>query len=415
MLTEGVQAFYVIPAAALGPALMIAVTSMAFGFSGEAIARAMNPVLWARRESAILKVGAQVLEVIRTATPEFERLLPAPGEAVLEVRDLDVSFPLRGGRYKVVDGVSFWLKKGERLGIVGESGCGKTTTALAIAQLVPYPGEVDGTIRLQGREVRRNGHDPSLKKLLATQLAIVYQDPLSSLNPALRVGIQITEATQVYRGTPYREAVKTAVDRLREVNIPAAAVQLSRYPHELSGGMRQRVMIAMGLMMDPPVFICDEPTTSLDVTVQAQIMDLLAKLNEVHGSAIILISHNLALVSQNTDRVLVMYAGRIVEDLTTEQLLQGGLHPYTRQLLASIPDTSRPRAERLEHIPGQAPDPANLPPGCPYNDRCPIAFEKCRDNQPLLRVYADRRVACWAVEEDARERQVWPAPEGGAA
>jgi oligopeptide/dipeptide ABC transporter ATP-binding protein len=247
-----------------------------------------------------------------------------------------------------------------------------------------------------------DGRDPRLKTLIGTQLAIVYQDPLSSLNPALKVGTQLTEASEIHRHVAHQEAVKTAIERLGEVNIPAAELQLGRYPHELSGGMRQRAMIAMGLMMDPALFICDEPTTSLDVTVQAQIMDLLAKLNSVHGSAIILISHNLALVSQNTDRVLVMYAGRIVEDLTTEQLLAGGLHPYTRQLLAAIPETSRPREDRLEYIPGQAPDPADLPTGCPYHPRCPLAFERCRVERPPLRPHADMHwVACWAVEADA--------------
>jgi peptide/nickel transport system permease protein len=400
MLTEGVQAFYVTPAAALGPALAIAITSMAFGFSGEAIARALNPVLWAGRVGAREGPAAD-LEV--AASAGTDRAAPSDGEAVLEVEDLSVAFPSSRGPFKVVDAVSFWLKKGERLGIVGESGSGKTTTALAISQLVPYPGMVEGKVRLQGRELM-NGHDPGLKTLLGTYVAIVYQDPLSSLNPALKIGTQLTEASEVHRGVPHAEAVKTAIQRLREVNIPAGEAQLGRYPHELSGGMRQRVVIAMGLMMDPALIICDEPTTSLDVTVQAQIMDLLGTLNAVHGSAIILISHNLALVSQNTDRVLVMYAGRVVEDLTTEQLHRGGLHPYTRQLLAALPDMSRPREERLAYIPGQAPDPSNLPRGCPYQPRCPLEFDRCGDERPPLRLGPDlRRVACWAVDAEAPE------------
>jgi peptide/nickel transport system permease protein len=406
MLTEGVQAFYVTPAAALGPAIAIALSSLAFGFSGEAIARALNPVLWARRAG---DRTAQDARAITTVIHPDSPVVAASGQTVLEVRDLSVSFPRGRSTFKVVDGVSFTLRKGERLGIVGESGCGKTTTALAIAQLVPYPGAVSGSIKLQGHELLRdgaqNGHDPDLLKLLGTELAIVYQDPLSSLNPALKVGTQMTEASEIHRRIAHSDAVRTAIERLREVNIPGAEVQLTRYPHELSGGMRQRVMIAMGLMIDPPLFICDEPTTSLDVTVQAQIMDLLARLNAMHGSAIILISHNLALVSQNTDRVLVMYAGRIVEDLTAAQLLAGGKHPYTRQLLASIPDTSRPRDDRLEFIPGQAPDPADLPTGCPYNPRCPLAFDKCAIERPPLRVQPDgRRVACWATDEVAGER-----------
>jgi peptide/nickel transport system ATP-binding protein/peptide/nickel transport system permease protein len=409
MLTEGVQSFYVTPAAALGPAFAIAVTAMAFGFSGEAIARALNPILWARREEADTPVpekttiAALAPPSASGQSPLAERNTDQAGETALEVTDLSVSFPARRGTFRVVDGVSFSLGKGERIGIVGESGCGKTTTALALAQLVPYPGTVEGSVKLQGRELMSgNGYDRALEKHLGTSLAVVYQDPLSSLNPALKIGPQMTEASEVHLGISRRLAAKTAADRLREVNIPAAESQLGRYPHELSGGMRQRVMIAMGLMMNPALFICDEPTTSLDVTVQAQIVDVLAKLNADHGSAIILISHNLALVSQNTDRVLVMYAGRIVEDLTAEQLLKGGKHPYTRQLLASIPDTSRPREKRLEFIAGQAPDPAALPPGCPYSVRCPIAFNRCRVERPPLRTHPEmRRVACWAVDPDA--------------
>jgi peptide/nickel transport system permease protein len=405
MLTEGVQAFYVTPAAALGPALAIAITSMAFGFSGEAIARALNPVLWAGRVGAREAPAADPAMDLAVAAPAgTDRAAASEGEAVLAVQDLSVAFPSSRGPFKVVDAVSFWLKKGERLGIVGESGSGKTTTALAISQLVPYPGMVEGKVQLQGRELMER-HDPGLKTLLGTYVAIVYQDPLSSLNPALKIGTQLTEASEVHRGIAHGDAVKTAIQRLREVNIPAAEAQLGRYPHELSGGMRQRVVIAMGLMMDPALIICDEPTTSLDVTVQAQIMDLLGTLNAVHGSAIILISHNLALVSQNTDRVLVMYAGRVVEDLTTEQLHRGGLHPYTRQLLAALPDMSRPREERLAYIPGQAPDPSNLPRGCPYHPRCPLAFDRCGVERPPLRLGPDlRRVACWAVDAESPEK-----------
>ncbi len=400
LLTEGTKAFYQTPTAALGPAAAIALTSLAFGFSGEAIARALNPVLWARREGPRAVPPDGQIQLLPTLRTEAERA-PVDGQVLLEVTGLSVSLPLSHGTFKVVHDVSFWLKKGERLGIVGESGSGKTTTALAIAQLVPFPGTVEGSVKFEGRELLNNSHDPGLNTLLGTKLAVVYQDPLSSLNPALKIGTQLTEAIEIHRHTDRSQAIKTAVERLHEVNIPAAEAQVWRYPHELSGGMRQRVMIAMGLMMDPALFICDEPTTSLDVTVQAQIMDLFASLNARHGSAIILISHNLALVSQNTDRILVMYAGRIVEDLMTEQLLTGGLHPYTRQLLAAIPDTSRPREQRLEAIPGQSPDPANPTPGCPYHPRCPLAGPRCGLHRPPLRFHGDtRRVACWAAEPE---------------
>lgn len=399
MLTEGTHAFYLTPAAALAPAVAIAITALAFGFSGEAIARAMNPVLWAGRGGAAAP-SAQITGPADSVTyRDVDVAPPTNGEAMLLVRNLSVSFPGRFGPISVVDDVSFWLGRGDRLGIVGESGSGKTTTALGIAQLVAYPGAVTGTVMLQGHDVTARD-EPHIDQLLGTDVAIVYQDPLSSLNPALKIGIQLTEAMEIHRGVSREEASSVATARLREVNIAVPERQLKRYPIELSGGMRQRVMIAMALMMEPALVICDEPTTSLDVTIQAQIMDVLARVNTTHGTAVILISHNLALVSQNTDRVLVMYAGRVVEDLTTEQLLAGGLHPYTRQLLASIPDMSRSREERLEYIPGQAPDPANLPTGCPYHPRCPLAFERCRTERPPLLLHEEhRRVACWAVEQ----------------
>jgi peptide/nickel transport system permease protein len=398
MLTEGVGAFYINPAAALGPAAAIAIAALAFGFTGEAIARVANPTLWAQRGTSDVGAGQGAPTTVVHSDSPLKR--PAEGEAALEVSGLTVSFPGGQGRFKVVDGVSFWLRKGERLGIVGESGSGKTTTALAIAQLVSYPGEVQGSVLLQGTEVLTGTEDRKSQRLLGTELAVVYQDPMSSLNPALRIGRQMTEASETIKGDSRSDANTSALARLQEVNIPGAEAAMSRYPHELSGGMRQRVMIAMGLMMDPPVIICDEPTTALDATVQAQIMDLIAKLNADHGSAVILISHNLALVSQNTDRVLVMYAGRIVEDLTAAQLHEGGAHPYTQQLLAAVPDTSRPREERLAFIPGQAPDPANLPNGCPYSPRCPLVHDTCRtDLPPLLVREDDRRVACWAVTD----------------
>jgi peptide/nickel transport system permease protein len=403
MLTEGVQAFYISPMAALGPATFIAVTSLAFGFLGEALARASNPILWTTRAGmarAISPVLAPELEletpVARVDEPRVAAARPANGKVVLDVRDLCVSFQV-----PVVHDVSFSLRASERLGIVGESGSGKTMTAMAIAQLVPYPGTVRGTIELEGQDLATlpaRARD----RLLGTRLAVVYQDPLASLNPALKVGTQIMEGAEVHRNLAGRPARALAATRLREVNIPTPEMQLQRHPHELSGGMRQRVVIAMGLVNEPALLIADEPTTSLDVTVQAQIMDVIARVNADHGTAIILISHNMGLISQNCDRVIVMYAGRIVEDLPAEHLSTLALHPYTRALLRSVPDMTRARSEDLEFIGGQAPDPAALPSGCSYHPRCPLAVDRCRTERPPLRDLPDgRRVACWVATGEA--------------
>jgi oligopeptide/dipeptide ABC transporter ATP-binding protein len=323
-----------------------------------------------------------------------------PPDVVLEVADLEVSFPARGHATRVVDGVSFRLERGQVLGIVGESGSGKTMTAMAIAQLVPYPGTVNGTVKLQGKDLRQIPLN-ELDHLLGTKLAVVFQDPMSSLNPALKIGVQLTEGAETHRDLGHATALKLAATRLREVNIPTPERQLSRHPHELSGGMRQRVMIAMGLMNEPALVIADEPTTALDVTIQAQIMDLLWRINEEYGTAVILISHNLGLVSQNCHRVLVMYAGRVVEELSTEQLLSSPMHPYSAALLAAVPDMSRSPEVPLMSIPGQMPDPAALPSGCPFHPRCPLAMDRCREERPpLLLRPENRRVACWVANQD---------------
>ena len=400
MLTEGVRAFYLTPAAALGPAFAIALSSLAFGFSGEAFARAMNPTLWTR-ESVRVKAAAGGLNNAPVIPAEGALGPGRPiGPAVLEVRDLSVTFPGANGPVRVADGITFNMTKGEMLGIVGESGSGKTMTALAIAQLTPYPGSVSGTVRLDGRPLREMS-EADVKRFLGTELAVVFQDPMSSLNPALRVGTQLTEGAETHRGLTRRAANTLAATRLREVNIPTPTLQLGRHPHELSGGMRQRVMIAMGLMNEPALLVADEPTTALDVTIQAQIMELLARINEARGMAIILISHNIGLISQNCGRVLVMYAGRVVEDGPTDALMRGPLHPYTRALLAAVPDMSRARDIALEYIPGQAPDPADLPPGCPYHPRCPLAIAVCKVDRPALLTRPDgRRVACHVANAD---------------
>lgn len=400
MLTEGVQAFYLTPAAVLAPAAAIAITAIAFGFAGEAVAQATNPVLWAGAGGGGEKSADGHQPNMAVQLVADEQAVAAGGEAVLEVTDLRVTFSGRGGSIAVVDGVSFALKKGQMVGIVGESGSGKTMTAMAIAQLVPYPGLVRGTVKLQGKDLQRIPLS-ELAKFLGTKLAVVFQDPMSSLNPALRIGTQLTEGAEIHRHLSHAEATELAVTRIREVNIPTPERLLQRHPHELSGGMRQRVMIAMGLMNEPALLIADEPTTALDVTIQAQIMDLLWRINTEYGTAIILISHNLGLVSQNCHKVLVMYGGRVVEELTTQQLLTKPLHPYTAALLATVPDMSRPPDASLESIPGQAPDLAALPPGCPYHPRCPLAQDRCRMERPPLLLRPDgHRVACWVANQD---------------
>jgi oligopeptide/dipeptide ABC transporter ATP-binding protein len=408
MLTEGVNSFYVTPAAAIGPAAFIAAAALSFGFSGEALAKAMNPMLWSVRRSSpsdAPEAAGPVAVGVRggaaysngAGRSALEQIQPA-----LEVRDLKVVFPSASGQIEVIKGVSFSIQPGEVLGIVGESGSGKTMTSLAVAQLVPYPGLVEGSIKLHGTELssltgaRRD-------KVLGTSMAVVFQDPMSSLNPALKIGTQLTEGVERHRHLSGRSAADLAIARLREVNIPAAAMQLERHPHQLSGGMRQRVMIAMGLMNDIQLLIADEPTTALDVTIQAQIMDVLAGVNEAHKTAIALISHNLALVRQNCDRVAVMYAGRIVEELPADRLTVDPQHPYTRALIAAVPSLSRPQGEPLEYIPGQTPDIARPPSGCPYHPRCPLAMDICRSEVPPLEPKpGGRRVACWAADGASR-------------
>jgi peptide/nickel transport system permease protein len=395
LLTEGVKAFYLNPASALGPVVAIALASLTFGLFGEALARAFNPVLWARgfEESKEAGTGAAV------RPPISDDRQPARS-AVLGVSGLTVSFPGRRGGTAVVRDVSFSLAEGDIVGLVGESGSGKTMTALALAHLVPYPGQVEGGINLQGTDINRLPLNV-VDRHLGTRVAMIFQDPLASLNPALRLGVQLTEGSEAHTGIAHQKAIELAVARLQEVNLPNQRRLLHQYPHELSGGMRQRVMIAMGLMSEPALLIADEPTTALDVTTQAQIIELLARINREHGTAIILITHNLALVTQLCHRVLVMYAGRIVEELTTEQLAERPLHPYTEALRLAIPDMASDVDDPLTSIPGQIPLPDRMPSGCPYHPRCPLAEARCREELPPLLDRDDgRRVACWVANRD---------------
>ena len=321
---------------------------------------------------------------------------------LLTVEELCVRFETDDGTVRAVERVSFTLEEGETLGLVGESGSGKSVTCLALMGLVPRPpGVVLGTrADFRGRDLLRLSRE-ELRRLRGDRLAMIFQDPMTSLNPLLTIGRQLTEVLEVHRGTPHREARRAAAVALGDVGIPTPEQRLDAYPHELSGGMRQRVMIAMALLCRPAVLFADEPTTALDVTVQAQILELLRALQERHGTAIVLITHDLGVVAGTADRVHVMYAGRLVEGAETRALFARPLHPYTRGLLASVPSLSGDPDARLAAIAGQPPDLSALPPGCAFAPRCPLVVERCtRAVPPLapLERAADRRSACFEAE-----------------
>ncbi|MFD8561305.1 dipeptide/oligopeptide/nickel ABC transporter permease/ATP-binding protein [Streptosporangium canum] len=380
LLFDGFGRIYSTPAVALGPAAAVALAGIGFNLLGDVLARAAS----------------------RTAVPAGKaapRAVSAPGElgepdpeAVLEVRDLTVTFP---GGVTPVRELSLTVAPGEIVGLVGESGSGKSLTASAIGGLVPYPGEVSAArLRLCGTDL---GELPEQerRKLLGTSLAMVFQDPMASLNPALRVGGQLAEVATVHQGASRAEARTRAVDRLGHVRIPEPARRARQHPHELSGGMRQRAVIAMGLMGTPRLIIADEPTTALDVTVQRQILRLLREVTGETGAATLFISHDIAVVGELCHRVVVMYAGRVVEELPVEKLVSGAAHPYTRALVASLPDMDTDRSLPLASIPGHQPSPAELGPGCAFAARCELATGRCAERPPLIPYGKAHQVACW--------------------
>jgi len=316
---------------------------------------------------------------------------PVPG--VLSVEGLTVSFP--GGAVPV-RGVTLEVAPGEIVGIVGESGSGKTLTAMAIADLLPAGGRMTANRFSLFGEDPRTLSDGQRRRLLGRSLAVVYQDPMSALNPALRVGRQLGEVAEVHDGLSKAQARQRATERLRSVRIGNAEARVRQYPHELSGGMRQRAVIAMGLMGEPKLIIADEPTTALDVTVEQQILRLLRDVTASGGASAILISHDVAVVSQLCSRVFVMYAGRIVEELDVATLVSGPAHPYTAALVASVPTMRSDRTRPLASIPGRAPGPYDDEPGCPFAARCPRASERCRREMPPLEPHSPtHRAACW--------------------
>jgi oligopeptide/dipeptide ABC transporter ATP-binding protein len=320
-------------------------------------------------------------------------------EALLEVRDLAVEFETPAGPVRAVDGVSFDVGAGSALGLVGESGCGKSLTALALLGLTPPRGRIaGGSVRFQGRDLLALP-ESELRRVRGASLALVFQEPAAALNPVYTVGDQIGEVLRVHGRADRRVARRRAIELLERVGIPDAASRAGAWPHELSGGMKQRVCIAMALACNPALLVADEPTTALDVTIQAQILELLADLRRSEGLAILLISHDLGVVGELCDRVAVMYSGRIVERGPAALLLERPRHPYTRGLLRSRPrlDAPLPRSEgeRLPAIPGQVPEPRDRPGGCAFHPRCAIAQPDCRATiPPLVEIAAGHDVAC---------------------
>ena len=392
LLGEGLGSLYVHPGAALAPTVAVVVAGLAFNLFGEAIAKGLGQ-----------QHGPQWTKRAGTARP-----VPGSGNAepVLAVEGLRVSFPGPDGPVTPVRGVSFTLGRGECVGVVGESGSGKSLTALAVAQLVEEPGRVHAD-RLEFLGTSLPGRrDRAVRQLLGTSFAMVFQDPMTSFNPTMRIGTQLAEVARRHQGMGRRQAFARAVDRLRAVRVPAAERRARQFPHEFSGGMRQRAMIGMGLMGEPALVVADEPTTALDATVQRQVLRLLLRVREAGDVAILLISHDITVVGQVCGRVLVMYAGRIVEDLPAAELRTAARHPYTRALLAAVPDMTTDRDRPLAVIPGRPAEPGALPPGCAFAPRCPFADEQCtREDPPLVADGHGRRVACWHADEIAPSRQ----------
>ncbi|MGI8837873.1 MAG: ABC transporter ATP-binding protein [Pyrinomonadaceae bacterium] len=317
---------------------------------------------------------------------------------LLEVNSLQTHFPTRAGLVRAVDDVSFYIDKGELLGLVGESGCGKSITALSIMRLIAPPGKiVGGDISFDGRNLLKLS-DSEMRAIRGDDIAMIFQDPMTSLNPVFTVGEQIAEALRLHRKLSRKAAREGAIEAMREVSIPDPARRIDDYPHQLSGGMRQRVMIAMALACDPKLLIADEPTTALDVTIQAQILELLNELRKNRELAVLLITHDLGVVAEVADRVAVMYTGRIVEESPVEELFARPRHPYTEGLLRSVPKLTTAaagKAERLETIEGTVPSPTQLPPGCHFAPRCPYRMPRCTTEEiPLYDLEGGVRVRC---------------------
>jgi len=317
---------------------------------------------------------------------------------LLEVNNLRTHFPTRAGLVRAVDGVSFYLDRGELLGLVGESGCGKSMTALSVMRLIAPPGKiVGGEILFDGKDLLKFS-DSEMRQMRGDDIAMIFQDPMTSLNPVYTVGEQIAEALRLHRKLSHKQARQAAIEAMREVAIPDPGRRASDYPHQLSGGMRQRVMIAMALACNPKLLIADEPTTALDVTIQAQILELLDDLRRQRELAVLLITHDLGVVAEVADRVAVMYTGKIVEESPVDELFARPKHPYTEGLLRSVPKLTSEhviKQERLETIEGTVPRPTDLPPGCHFAPRCSHRMPRCIEGEiPLYHIEGEVSVRC---------------------
>ncbi len=323
---------------------------------------------------------------------------------LLDVQNLKVSFPTEKGIVSAVEGVSFTVSSGETLGIVGESGCGKSVTAESILRLFDEKSvEYGGEVRYSGRNLLELS-ERKMETLRGNEISMIFQDPMSSLNPVHSIGRQIAENVRLHRGASKREARKIAIDMLRQVGIPSPETRVDDYPHELSGGMRQRVMIAMALACGPKLLIADEPTTALDVTIQAQILGLIDKLKTESDMGVILITHDLAVVAEVCDRVAVMYLGQVIEETDTDTLFFGARHPYTLGLMRSVPKIEGEREDKLHVIEGTVPSLHHIPAGCRFAPRCPYADDKCRAEMPQLEsTGAGHRVRCWHIDRVAEK------------
>jgi len=431
MLGDGLNTIYKNPLAALAPGLALVLAGLAFNLSGEAAAQllggrvAMSPsrarrllsaafdrgivdsdATGARTAGAAAEAGEAAYPLGKATTTEAGETAYPLGKAtttkaksadlVLRVEHLKVAIPLDETTVATpVRDVSFTVRRGEAVGIVGESGSGKTLTAMAVAQLLSPPVASQADVMVLAGQSLATLSPKALRRHLGTSLAMVFQDPMSSLNPTMRVGLQLAEYSREHQGAGRAQAWERAVDRLRAVRIPSPERRAKQLPHELSGGMRQRSMIALGLMGEPALIIADEPTTALDVTVQEQVLRLIDRARAEHGAALLLISHDLAVVTAMCDRVLVMYAGKIVESIGVTDLVAGPAHPYTRGLIATSPDLGSDRDHLLPSIPGRPPHPGRLPVGCAFASRCPFATAVCEEIDPQLNLStAGGQVAC---------------------
>jgi peptide/nickel transport system ATP-binding protein len=322
---------------------------------------------------------------------------------LLEVSNLEVCFGLRSGAVKALRDVSFTLERGERLGVVGESGAGKSVLGFSILNLLSRPGHISaGSVRFEGKDLATLAPE-ELRSIRGNRISMIFQDPMMTLNPVLTIGVQMVECLKAHRKISTKDATYIALQKLKQVQMPSPETRLEQYPHELSGGMRQRIVIAIGLLLDPDIIIADEPTTALDVTIQAEIMDLMLNLCEQNNVALILITHDLGVVSQVSQRMLVMYAGRIIEQGPTKEIINDAQHPYTQGLMNALPQMAIP-GQKLNQIKGTMPPLQRIPKGCSFNPRCEYVLEVCKHNLPAFTQSGNCQVACHLVAELKQEK-----------